>query len=54
MVGGGGGYTGGNGSAPSFYSGGGGGSFNSDPNGSKKLGWYENGKCEIAFIKTEP
>ena len=31
--------------------GGGGGSFNIDTNGTKTLGWYEDGKCEVKFIK---
>jgi len=52
--GGGGGYTGGNGSSGSrlghTMAGGGGGSFNIDPNGTKTLGWFEDGKCEIKLI----
>ena len=51
--GGGGGYTGGNGSYNCTYSGGGGGSFNIDPNGTKTLGWFEDGKCEITFIESK-
>ena len=50
LRGGGGGFTGGNGGT-SVYSGSGGGSFNIDPNGTKTLGWFEDGKCEIKFIK---
>ena len=49
--GGGGGYTGGNGSPDYEIPGGGGGSFNIDPNGTKTHGWFEDGKCEIKFIK---
>jgi len=48
--GGGGGYTGGNGSPDWGIPGGGGGSFNTDPKGTKTLGWFEEGKCEIKFI----
>ena len=50
--GGGGGYTGGNGSSDNKMCGGGGGSFNIDPNGTKSLGWFDDGKCEIKFLKT--
>ena len=47
---GGGGYTGGNG-ASGTTPGGGGGSYNVDPNGTAKLGWYQPGECKIKFIK---
>jgi len=47
---GGGGYTGGNG-ASGTTPGGGGGSYNVDPNGTAKLGWYHPGQCKIKFIK---
>ena len=47
------GNTGGNGSSDFVFCGGGGGSFNIDPNGTKSLGWFEDGKCEIKFIETQ-
>jgi len=49
--GGGGGYTGGNGSWINGVAAGGGGSYNIDPNGTAKLGWYHAGQCKIKFIK---
>ena len=47
---GGGGYTGGNGASQGRPAGGGG-SYNVDPNGTAKLGWYNSGQCKIKFIQ---
>ena len=48
---GGGGYTGGNGSSFWNESGGGGGSYSVDPKATRKLGWFEEGKVIIKFIR---